>query len=318
MAITSRKGFLFAAIFVAVTGFSNDTVRATSALAGFRNPLSEIELERRFLAVPDTRLLDRHMRALTSEPHIAGTPEDRKTADYVASRFREAGLETSLVEYRVWMNYPKEISIDVTAPEGVVMHGPSRESVEGDPYQDNPRVSPAFSAYSPSGDVEGEVVYANYGRPEDFRHLSDAGIDLHGKIVMVRYGENFRGVKAYLAQEKGAAGLILYSDPIDDGYFKGDVYPRGPWRPSTGVQRGTIEYGFEHPGDPTTPGFASLPSLPDSQRMDPASNPDMPKILALPLSYHDAQPILANLAGPESPRDWQGALPLTRTGPGPR
>ncbi|HMK30684.1 MAG TPA: M28 family metallopeptidase [Terriglobales bacterium] len=318
MAVKRCKGLLFAALFVAASGFSNDSVRGASPLTGFRNPLAEAELERRFLAVPDPRLLDRHMRILTAEPHIAGSAEDRSTADYVAGRFSEAGLETSIVEYRVWMNYPREISIDVTAPAGVVMHGPSKEAVDGDPFQDNPQVLPAFSGYSPSGDVEGEVVYANYGRPEDFHRLAEAGIDLRGKIVMVRYGENFRGVKAYLAQEKGAVGLIFYSDPMDDGYFKGDVYPRGPWRPATAVQRGTIEYGFEHPGDPTTPGFASVPSLPDSRRMDPASNPDMPRIPALPLSYHDAQPILANLAGPESPRDWQGALPFTyHLGPGP-
>lgn len=275
-------------------------------------------LEQQFLAVPDPKRAEEYMRVLTSEPHIAGTPEDKKTADYVAGLFRSWGLETEVVPYRVWMNYPVEVSIDMTAPAGVTMHGPSKEQVEGDPFQDDPRVTPAFNGYSPSGDAEGEVVYANYCRPEDFDKLKDQKIDLHGRILICRYGENFRGVKSYMAQDAGAAALIIYSDPMDDGYFRGDVYPRGPWRPDTAVQRGTIEYGFEHPGDPTTPGFASTMDLPDSKRVRPEDSPDMPKVPTLPLSYKDAAPILMSLTGPESPRDWQGALPFTyHIGPGP-
>src|SRR5581483_5874066 len=193
--------------------------------------------EQQFLAVPDPA---------AAEPHIAGSPEDRKTAEYVARIFRQAGLETEILEYKVWMNHPLEVSVEARTPKGVIMRGPAREQVEGDRFQDDPRVVPAFNGYSPSGDVEGEVVYANYGRPEDFDRLKQMGVNLRGKIVLVRYGENFRGVKAYMAQENGAAGVIIYSDPQDDGYVKGDVYPRGPWRPPTAVQRGTIEYGFQH------------------------------------------------------------------------
>ncbi len=274
--------------------------------------------EQQFLAVPDPRLAEQDMRVLTAEPHIAGSPEDRKTADYVARKFREAGLEVEIDEYRVWMNSPAEASVDLVAPPGARLHGPTRERVEGDPYQDDPRVTIPFNAYSPSGDAEADVVYANYGRPEDFDRLKDMGIDVRGKILLVRYGENFRGVKSFMAQENGAAGVLMYSDPMDDGYFRGDVYPRGPWRPDTAVQRGTIEFGFEHPGDPTTPGFASLPSLPDSQRVPPGQSPDVPKVPTMPLSYHDAEPILRALGGPESPRNWQGALPFTyHIGPGP-
>jgi N-acetylated-alpha-linked acidic dipeptidase len=159
------------------------------------------------------------------------------------------------------------------------------------------------------------VVYANYGRPEDFQKLKELGVDVRGKIVVVRYGENFRGIKALLAQETGAAGVVMYSDPIDDGYFRGDVYPKGPWRPETGVQRGTIEYGFEHPGDPTTPGW---PSTAEAKRLNPQDSPDVPKVPATPLSYHDASPILQHLGGAERPREWQGALPFTyHIGPGP-
>jgi N-acetylated-alpha-linked acidic dipeptidase len=198
------------------------------------------------------------------------------------------------------------------------MHGPTREHVDGDPYQDDPRVVTPYAGMSPSGDVEADVVYANYGSPEDFKKLEALKVDVRGKIVLVRYGQNFRGVKAYVAQEHGAAGVIIYSDPADDGWKKGDKYPKGPWRPDTGVQRGSIGYMFEFPGDPTTPGVASLPSLPDSKRISPDQSLQMPRIPTTPLSYHDVWPILSNLGGPESPRDWQGALPFTyHVGPGP-
>jgi N-acetylated-alpha-linked acidic dipeptidase len=272
-------------------------------------------LEQQFLAVPDPRQAEEHMKILAAAPHMAGSPEDRKTAEYVARKLRAWGFDTEIVEYKVWMNSPAEVSVDAFTPAGPVMRGPTKEHVEGDPYQDDPRVVMPYSAYSPSGDVEGEVVYANYGRPEDFEKLKELGVDARGKIVLVRYGENFRGVKAFLAQETGAAGMLMYSDPMDDGYFRGDVYPQGPWRPDTGVQRGTIEYGFEHPGDPTTPGW---PSTAGARRIRPQDSPDLPKIPATPLSYGDASPILRHLGGAESPREWQGALPFTyHVGPGP-
>ena len=257
------------------------------------------------------------MRVLTAAPHIAGSLEDKKTAEFVAQKFREAGLETEIVEYKVWINYPSEISVDVVAPPGVKMHGPGREHVSSDPYQDDPRIVTPYSGFSPSGDVEAEVIYANYGRLEDFQRLQQMKIDVRGKIVIVRYGTNYRGVKAYLAQQFGAAGLLIYSDPLEDGYFKGDPYPKGPWRPATGVQRGSIGYSFNIPGDPTTPGIASVSGLPLSQRTPP-SRAEMPKVPTTPLSWADAEPILKHLAGPESPRGWQGALPFTyHLGPGP-
>jgi N-acetylated-alpha-linked acidic dipeptidase len=275
-------------------------------------------LESRFLAVPDPKLAEEHLRILTQAPHVAGSPEDKATAEYVAKEFREAGLNTEIVEYRVWFNYPSEISVDVTAPEGVKMHGPTREHVEGDPFQDDPRVITPYNAMSPSGDIEGDVVYANYGSPEDFQKLEQMKVDVRGKIVVVRYGQNFRGVKAFVAQERGAAGVLIYSDPADDGWRRGDKYPQGPWRPDTGAQRGSIGYMFEFAGDPTTPGVASVTSLPDSKRVPAEQSLQMPKIPTTPLSYADAWPILQHLGGPDSPRDWQGALPFTyHVGPGP-
>jgi N-acetylated-alpha-linked acidic dipeptidase len=301
-----------------VVSGSEPTAPSVTPIFGFRDPAAEAATESRFLAVPDPKLAEEHLRTLTQAPHMAGTPEDKATADYVAQKFRAAGLDTEIVEYKVWINYPVEISVDVTAPPGVELHGPTREHVDGDPYDGDPRVVTPFSSMSPSGDVEAEVVYANYGTPEDFERLAKLKIDVRGKIVLVRYGQNFRGVKVFVAQEHGAAGVLLYSDPFDDGWRRGDKYPNGPWRPDTAVQRGSVGYMFEYPGDPTTPGFASVPSLPESRRVSPEKAAQMPKIPATPLSYHDASPILEHLAGPDSPREWQGALPFTyHVGPGP-
>ena len=320
--------FIYAALFLffltaSLATFSpsvngSETASVAAPLFGFRDSAEEAKLESRFLAVPDPKLAREHLRILTQAPHLAGSPEDKATADYVAEKFREAGLETEIVEYRVWMNSPQEVSVDVTAPSGVHMHGPAREHVEGDSYQDDPRVVMPFSGMSPSGDAEADVVYANYGSPEDFKKLDELKIDVRGKIVLVRYGQNFRGVKALVAQEHGAAGLIIYSDPADDGWKRGDKYPQGPWHPDTAVQRGSIGFMFEFAGDPTTPGIASVPSLPDSKRTPPEQSRALAKIPATPISYADAWPILEHLGGPDSPREWQGALPFTyHVGPGP-
>jgi len=317
---TSSAALLSASILLslAATQAGNQPVSAPPSLFGFRDATAESATEARFLAVPDAKLAEEHLRTLTKAPHMAGTPEDKATADYVAEKFRAAGLETEIVEYRVWINYPAEISVDMTAPAGVEMHGPTREHVENDPFQDDPRVVIPFSGMSASGDVEADVVYANYGTPEDFEKLEKLKVDVRGKIVLVRYGQNFRGVKVFVAQEHGAAGVILYSDPADDGWRRGDKYPDGPWRPDTGAQRGSVGFMFEFPGDPTTPGIASVPSLPDSQRTAPQQSAQLPKIPVTPLSYHDAWPLLQNVGGPDSPREWQGALPFTyHVGPGP-
>jgi N-acetylated-alpha-linked acidic dipeptidase len=297
---------------------SSTTPSDSAPITGFRDPSAEHALETRFLTVPDPKSAEQDLRVLTQAPHMAGTSEDKATADYVAKKFREAGLETSISEYRVWMNYPAEMKVTITAPPEVKMQGPTPEHVEGDAYENDPRIVMPFNSMSPSGDVEADVVYANYGRPEDFKKLEEMKIDVRGKIVLCRYGDNFRGVKVLDAQEHGAAGVIIYSDPYDDGWRRGDSYPKGPWRPQTGVQRGSVGFMFKFPGDPTTPGIASLPSLPESKRTPPSQSQQLPKIPSIPISYGDAWPILANLGGDDSPRDWQGALPFTyHVGPGP-
>ena len=289
---------------------------AQPAVFGYADFTAQSRIEEKFLAVPDARLAGQHLKILTSEPHLASTPQDRKTAEYVAQKFRAAGLETEIVPYRVLMNQPKTVRVEAYDPGGkLLMSGPAREHVDGDPYQDDPRVVMPFSGSSGSGDVTAEVVYANYGRLEDFDHLAAQHIDLRGKIVLVRYGANFRGVKVYLAEQRGAVGVLIYSDPHDDGYYKGDAYPIGPWRPETGVERGSVQYIFKYSGDPETPGVASTLDLPDSARVSSYGN--APHIISIPLSYHDAAPILQSLKGPSVPQEWQGALPFHyHIGPG--
>ncbi|HEX7288225.1 MAG TPA: M28 family metallopeptidase [Candidatus Angelobacter sp.] len=320
---SSRVAASFSVFFLSILFLSSfaqqpEAPGPSTRVFGFRDFSKQYQVDQKFLAVPDPKRAEQHLEILTRVPHIAGSPADERTAEYVARQFQVARLQTETVAYRVWMNRPVEISVTVTAPAGVKMNGPAREHVEGDPFQDNRLVVMPFSGSSPSGDVEAEVVYANYGTPDDFRRLEEMKIDVKGKIVLVRYGMNFRGVKSFVAEEHGAAGVLIYSDPWDDGYFKGDIYPKGPWRPETGAQRGSIQYMFKYPGDPTTPGFASTVDLPDSKRVPPEQAASMPKIPTTPISYGDAAPILENLGGPESPREWQGALPFTyHVGPGP-
>jgi N-acetylated-alpha-linked acidic dipeptidase len=303
---------LAASLFVSAQPLLAQSATVPDSLFGYRDFARQAQVDRAFLAVPDAKLAGEELKTLTAVPHVAASKEDYDTAVYVADKFKAAGLETTIVPYKAWLNLPESVHVEATDSTGkVLMQGPSKEHVSSDPYQDDPRVLPAFNGSSPSGDVSGDVVYANYGRPEDFQKLADAKIDLHGKIVLVRYGQNFRGVKVYIAQQRGAAGVLIYSDPYDDGYFQGDVYPKGPYRPDTGVQRGSVQFMFKYPGDATTPGVASTPELPDTQRLSLQKIDSLPSIPSLPLSYKDASPILEHLAGPGVPRGWQGALPFT-------
>lgn len=310
--------WLFAALPLASGAFVLLGTAQTTASTpfGYQNFSHEATIEEKFLAVPSARLAGEELKTLTTVPHIAASPEDHQSALYIAEKFRAAGMATQIVPYRVLLNWPKVVRVEAYAPSGkTLMTGPAPEHVTGDPFQDNPRVVMPFNGSSGSGDVTGEVVYANYGRPEDFKELETRHIDLHGKIVLMRYGVNFRGVKVYLAELHGAAGVLIYSDPQDDGYYKGDPYPVGPWRPETGVQRGSVQYLFKYPGDPETPGVASTPDLPDTARVSPEGN--QPHIISIPLGYHDAAPILQALTGPGVPEGWQGALPFRyHMGPG--
>ena len=307
-ALPSRFAFLALAFACAAASAQNP---AQPTVFGYKDFSAQAKIEEKFLAVPDAKLAGEHLKTLTAEPHLASTPEDRKTAEYVALKFRQAGLDTEIVPYRVLMNQPKVVKVQAYDANGqLLMTGPAPEHVDGDKLADNPKAVMPFNGSSGSGDVTGEVIYANYGRMEDFDKLAAQHIDIHGKIVLCRYGSNFRGVKVYIAEQRGAAGVLIYSDPQDDGYFKGDAYPIGPWRPESGVQRGSVQYLFRYPGDPETPGVASTIDLPDSARKAVDQSSNQPHIISIPLSYHDAAPILKALKGPNVPQEWQGALPF--------
>jgi len=270
----------------------------------------ETAIEKSFRAVPTPERAHLDLSALTEEPHLAGTPEDFKTAQFVLQQFRAAGLDAEIVEYHVLLPMPREVKVDLVEP--FKRPGPTPEGSEDEDAAST--YVPAFNAYSPSGDVTASVVYANYGLPEDFDRLKSLGVDVAGKIVLVRYGKCFRGVKVHVAEQNHAAGVLIYSDPADDGYRQGAAYPRGPWRPATGVQRGSILYMAGYAGDPLTPGVAATQHATRLSRKEQAS---LPRVPTAPLSYEDAAPILENLTGPVAPPGWQGALPLTyHVGPG--
>lgn len=318
--MTLRNALAVAAPFLLLSALFPDLLPAQASpdqkVPGFTDFSTEARIENEFLATPSARLAGEELKTLSASPHVAATPEDHDTALYVARKFREAGLDTEIVPYRVLIDWPEEVRVEAWDPSGHrLVAGPTREHVKGDPYDKDPRIMAPYNASSASGDVTAQVVYANYGRLQDFQELEAKRIDVRGKIVICRYGGNFRGVKVYLAEQRGAAGVVIYSDPQDDGYFKGNVWPNGPWRPATSVQRGSVQYLFKYPGDPETRGVASTPDLPDSERNSPYGSE--PHIVSIPLSYQDAAPILQALDGPDAPDGWQGALPFRyHLGPG--
>ncbi len=281
---------------------------------GFRDFTRQAALDSTFLAVPDPKLARQHLQKLTAVPHWASSPQDYATALYVADRFKAAGLDTEIVPYSVLINKPASILIEAFDASGKkILSGPTRQHVGPaangivDHFQDDPAILPAYNSSSPSADITAAVVYVNYGRLQDFQRLTELGVSLKGKIALIRYGGNFRGVKVYLAQRFGAKGVLLYSDPADDGAQSGPVYPDGPWRPDSAVQLGSVQFLPIYPGDPTTPGVASVPNLPASERI-PADKLqyDRPSIPSNPLSAADAAPILRALTGPAAPHEWQG------------
>src|SRR5271165_7039129 len=267
------------------------------------------KLEQEFKAIPSTAEARRQHRIFTAEPHLAGSKRNNDLARYVASEWRKQGLEDIVIHrYDVYATMPKSASLEMIAP--VRYRAGLREAAyAADPDTKNPRVSGAWSGMSISGDVTAPVVYAHSGNPEDYQVLRQMGIDVKGKIVLVRYSNpySYRGFKALTAERAGAAAILIYSDPAEDGFQKGKVFPDGPWGPESHIQRGAITYDFMVPGDPLTPGWASVPG---ARRIPIEQATSAPKIMALPLSYKDAAPLLKNLGGPLAPADWQGGLPF--------
>jgi N-acetylated-alpha-linked acidic dipeptidase len=306
-------------------GYLLTAARASTRMYGFSAPAAarEQSLERRFQLLPTpAKARDAHA-FLTAEPHVAGSPRDRVLAEWVRDRWREYGLEQiEITTHDVLLPYPTDMRVEMTSPGGRGEHGErwrasfKEEPVDGDPYSAR-EVGPAYHAYSASGDVTAPVVYAGSGNPADYDWLAAHGVDIKGKIALVRYSVpySYRGYKALTAEQRGAAGILIYSDPADDGFKKGKVYPNGPWGPESHIQRGGVVYDFRVPGDPLTPGWASLPG---AKRIPAADALSLPKIMSAPLSWKDARVILSALGGPDAPAAWQGGLPMKyHVGAGP-
>jgi len=273
------------------------------------------ETEQKFRAVAKPENLREYVRAISAEPHHAGSPGSRRVADYVLERFKSFGLDARIEEFEALMPYPTERSLELIAPERYTATL-KEPAVADDPDSADAGQLPTFNAYSADGDVTGDLVYVNYGTPDDYEELAKLGVDVKGKIVIARYGRSWRGIKPKVAYEHGAIGCIIYSDPRDDGFYPGDTYPKGAYRPDQGVQRGSVMDMPIHPGDPLSPGRGADPGTVNAA--DRASSDVILKIPVLPISYGDALPLLRNLGGPVAPADWRGSLPITyHVGGGP-
>ena len=283
---------------------------------GFPPPLLADELAREasLRAVPNADTLRAQLIALSAVPHEAGTERSHHVAEMILARFRSFGLDASIEQFEALMPRPTSRSLELIGPEHYAAE--LKEPALGeDPTSGQTDQLPTFNAYSPDGDVTGDLVFVNYGIPDDYRVLDSLGISVRGKIVIAKNGGSWRGIKPKVAAEHGAIGCLIYSDPKDDGYFVDDVYPKGPMRPWQGVQRGSIMDMPLYPGDPLSPGWGSRPG---SRRLTIAEAQTIEKIPVLPISYGDALPLLHNLGGPVAPEAWRGALPITyHVGPGP-
>ena len=335
MRAVSKKGLVIRALSVLCTLCVLCALRVDSAkgqvpkpasnIYGFtaRSAVAERSIERRFLALPSAdNARDAHA-FLTAEPHVAGSPRDRVLAEWVRDRWREYGLEqVEIVEHEVLLPYATEVAVEMPLrhargePPALWRATFKEDPVKGDPFSAQD-AGVAYHAYSASGDVTAPVVYANSGNPADYDWLARRGVDVKGKIVLVRYSMpySYRGFKALTAEQRGAVGILIYSDPAEDGFKKGNTYPDGPWGPESHIQRGGVVYDFRVPGDPLTPGWASVPG---ATRIKASEAVSLPKIISAPLSWRDARTILTALTGAQAPPAWQGGLPIAyRVGPSP-
>ncbi len=316
MTLPPLRAVLFVAFLLPLATAALPAATAPHRRLGFLPASAESQDrgETAFLATPTPQQAEKWLRELTEEPHVAGTENDHTLAVMVRDRLKDFGFDTEIVTYPVLLNYPKHVALRMVEPsaqelslfeEGYLR---DKDSFSHDAF-------PAFHGYGASGRASGQVIYANYGTDEDFKALEGMGVQVKGRIVLVRYGGSFRGLKVQEAQARGASAVIIYSDPADDGYMKGDIYPDGPMRPPSSIQRGSVQFLSLGPGDPQTPGYASTPS---AKRIPREKLEGIPKIPSLPLSYGEAEKILRALAGQPVPEGWQGGLPFAyHVGPGP-
>jgi N-acetylated-alpha-linked acidic dipeptidase len=310
----SAVALLTLVVFLSCNEVAQRAVSAppTTKISGFspQRAVDQATLEDQLKKLISTDEIRKQHRYFTSIPHPAGSIHDREIAKYIAEQWKKQGLEDVVIrQYDVLGTRPVSTSLEMVAPthyQALLREAP----YDADPDTKNPEVANAWLGYSASGEVTAPVVYAHSGNPEDYDVLRKNGIDVKGKIVLVRYSNpySYRGFKALTAEKNGAAALLIYSDPAEDGYVRGRVFPDGPWGPETHVQRGSITYDFIVPGDPLTPGWASVPG---AKRIPQSEARSLPHIVALPLSWQDATPLLENMNGPIAPKDWQGGLPIT-------
>ncbi len=289
---------------------------ADTSIRGFppEAAATEKKWEDKARGIPEAARVSRYIERISREPHLAGTPQSKAVADYLVGIIREWGLDARLEEFEALLPTPNSRSLSMVEPK-IFKARLNEPAIKEDKNSSDANQVPTYNAYSGSGDVTALVVYVNYGVPADYEVLDKLGIDVKGKIVIARYGGSWRGIKPKVAQEHGAVGCLIYSDPRDDGYYQGDVYPKGPYRPADGVQRGSVLDMALYPGDPLSPGFASEKG---GKRLALSEAKTLMKIPVMPISYADATPLLENLGGSVAPDDWRGALGFTyHIGPGP-
>ena len=311
-----KNKHVFSALLI-VFSMSTSILDAQDLIMGFpeEETDAQITLEAKFDALLNADNLNSWMKYLTAQPHHVGSPYDKKVVDFVAAKFKEWGDQVRIEKFDVLFPTPKLRLVEMLAPT-TYKASLTEPPVKGDPYSDQTKEAlPGYNAFSVDGDVTADLVFVNYGIPEDYVELERRGISVEGKIVIAKYAGSWRGIKPKLAAEKGAIGCLIYSDPEDDGYYRGDVYPKGPFKNEYGIQRGSVMDMPMAPGDPLTPGYGATD---DAVRIDIKEANTLTKIPVLPISYHDALPLLTALEGPVVPNSWKGALPITyHIGPGP-
>ncbi|HEY6547229.1 MAG TPA: M28 family peptidase, partial [Vicinamibacteria bacterium] len=306
-----------AVAIVLVPAVAPETRGDEKPLRGFsaQSSAAQRALETRFDAQLNASNLRAWLKRLAARPHAVGSPYGKDNAEWLLGQFRSWGYEAHIETFDVLFPTPKTRLLEMTAPTRFVARLAEPTLKDDATSGQAAEQLPIYHAYSIDGDVEAPLVYVNYGVPRDYEVLERHGIDVKGKIVIARYGGSWRGIKPKVAAEHGAVGCIVYSDPRDDGYFQGDVYPKGAWRMEQGAQRGSVADMPLFPGDPLTPGIGATK---DAKRLDRKDAPTLTKIPVLPLSYAEAQPLLRALGGHVVPEDWRGALPITyHFGPGP-
>jgi len=304
--------------FAADPAVTNSVAANSTALTGYSPSASQSERdwESRFRAIPDPANLRSYMQRLSAHPHHVGSPYDKDNAEWILAHFKEWGLDAHIEQFDVLFPTPKVRLLEMVSPTRFTakLEEPAL-AVDPTSNQKSEQL-PTYNAYSIDGDVTAPLVFVNYGLPEDYEKLDRLGISVKGSIVIAKYLHSWRGVKPKVAAEHGAIGCLIYSEPQDDGYTHDNVFPAGPMRPPDGVQRGSVmDFASVSPGDPLTPGIGATS---DAKRLAVKDAKSITKIPVLPISYGDAQPLLAALAGPMAPEEWRGSLPIPyHVGPGP-